>query len=240
MPSTRNEMTQTLLAESSYSGLEKSHADKSSRCSMQRSSKGSCYGVLGNGNVVFPPFHFLKRLSCYGRSTSSQLWFSDQSRKDPLCLHSASNPQRPNWLPFPLEMAAVHVGHAAASPYSLWAMLNRLPGSWEASFLHLKPQAPAAPLHTGSFIWNQHCPLRPVLTSAWSGMPPLRVTGSGVTHAAVTWSGSWEMPGSIWRCPGIFTFVFTVILGWVTALINMFGNTETQPWPGEGFSHLFF
>lgn len=37
-----------------------------------------------------------------------------------------------------------------------------------------------------------------------------------------------------------FAFAFTVILGWISVFINMFGNTETQPWPGEGRSHLFF
>lgn len=59
-------MTQTLLAESSYSGLEKSHADKSSRCSMQL-LQGKLLWCSWKWKCFLPSFSFSKEAQLLGK-----------------------------------------------------------------------------------------------------------------------------------------------------------------------------
>lgn len=177
-------------------------------------SKGSCYGVLGNGNVFFTHLHFLTRLSCCGKIYIFPVVFQPQLRVSKIpgpftCFPAPAAP----------ELAAVSTGDgsrsqtpvvpAAASPGSSYEVFSCLPGSWAASSLRLRPQAPVSPLRIGNLVWNQH---RTVLSGqSWSlsdlahpqPFPPRVAVSEAVTQAAVAWCESWEMPGSIWRCPGI-------------------------------------
>lgn len=162
----KNETTQTLFAKHSYSGLEKSHANKYSRCIMKSSLQGKLLWCSWKWKCFLHSFSFSKEAKLLQEDLDppscvpSGILSSECRFGVPLKCFQATAPEAAAVSTGGGSSSQTHKVRAAASPCSSCEVLSCLPGSWAVSSLCLRPQAPASSLRIGNFIWDQpYCPL---------------------------------------------------------------------------------